>query len=77
MCWLGSDRVSALDNVTEAKVVKVEPGDVIFLRVEGQRISPDIAKAIKEQAKAIWPDNEIVVGAGVDVAIVRPSDGAA
>lgn len=64
--------MSDLEHVTEAKVVRVEPGDVIFLRTD-MRLGVGQAQAIKEQAREIWPDNQIVVAQELDIEIVRPA----
>jgi hypothetical protein len=61
--------------VTEAKVVRVEPEDVIWLKT-GRCLSEDHAKTLAEYAKRIWPDNRIVIGQDLNVAIVRPETSA-
>lgn len=62
--------MSALENVTEAKVVRVQPGDVVFLKV-ARKVTASMVEAIKEQAQPLWPDNKVVVGMGVDIEVIR------
>lgn len=59
--------------VTEVRVVHVDPGDVIWLRVDDKHLTAHQAALIRERAKEIWPDNEVCVGANIDVAVVRPA----
>jgi hypothetical protein len=67
-----------LNNVTEAKVVRVQPGDVIWLKVgHATHMDAITAAQIKERAKKIWPDNDIAVGVDIDVELVRTTETAA
>jgi hypothetical protein len=68
---VGVQAMSSFPEITEAKVVRVEPGDVIWLKTE-LHLTAAQAVAIKESAKRIWPDNEIAIGQDIDLVIVRP-----
>jgi hypothetical protein len=60
-----------LPEVTEARVVHVKPGDVIWLRVKSNYLSDRAVEEIRKRAKEVWPDNEIVIGADIDLSVVR------
>lgn len=63
-----------LPEISEVKVVKVDPGDVIVLR-GSRRISKEQARALMEYAQPLWPDNQIAVLPGeVDISVVRAHD---
>jgi hypothetical protein len=64
--------MSDFPEVTEAKVVRVKPRDVIWLKTEIALSLAQVA-AIKESAKRVWPDNEVIVAVDIDPVIVRPA----
>ena len=62
-----------LDRV-EAKILRVEPGDIIALRVPFE-LTPDQAKELSEQGRASFPGHTVAVLSGdIDVVIVREAE---
>jgi hypothetical protein len=62
--------VTDLPEIASAKIVRVQPGDVIWLRSD-HSLHPDQANQIKQYASTVWPDNKIVVADRIDVALIR------
>lgn len=61
-----------LPEVEAVKLVRVEPGDVVFVKV-GRIVSKDEIVSLRDMIKPLFPDNEVVVGCDADIEIVRAS----
>ena len=57
--------------VATVRVMQIRPGDKVLLKVPD--MADDHIVALRDHAKTVWPDNEVLVlGAGIDAEIVRP-----
>jgi hypothetical protein len=57
--------------LVEAKILRLEPGDIIALRVADE-LSPDQAKLLQEAGKAAFPGHDVaVLSGGIDLVVVR------
>lgn len=63
----------ALDDmpVVEAKILRLEPGDMIALRTVDE-LSSEQARLLKEQAEIAFPGHVVaVLAGGIDIVVVR------
>lgn len=56
--------------VDEAKVLRLQPGDVLALVVHRPVTEADVAR-IRTRAREAWPHNEVLVCADVEPVVLR------
>lgn len=54
----------ALLPVKKVEALKVEPGDVLLVRVDKSFMTPDIAKKATDLLKELYPDNFVLILSG-------------
>lgn len=59
--------------LTEARVLRVEPGDVVAVITKHQ-VSAAGKTRIREQLREVWPDNDCLVLSAADLAVLRPAE---
>lgn len=56
----------------EVRILRLQPGDEIIVRVARQRAEPENLEQVRRLAEERWPNNRVTVLSGdVDIEIVR------
>lgn len=60
------------DEFESVRILRLQPGDEIVVRVSDRGISSDDLRRIKSTAEGLWPGHRIVVlHNGIDIEVVR------
>jgi hypothetical protein len=62
---------SVPDELESVRILRLEPGDEIVLRVDARGIGPKSIERIKEMAEERWPGHRVTVMDRIDIEVVR------
>lgn len=56
----------------EVRILRLQPGDEIVVKVTDRGVSTDDLQRIKSAAEELWPDNRVIVlHDGIDIEVIR------